>query len=407
MRSAYIALLLLMTLQPVQAGSILSVEDAEKTLLANNIEIQMRRKDLMQSEAEVVGSKLLPNPEVKYLYESMGSGQNDKEITYSVVQPVDFAGKRSKRIETAEKRRDAQTLFFEYGVINTLTQMKQLYYRNLLIMENIKAITGIIEMAEESERKTAARVKAGDASEAELMKLSSEKRKFVRLRDALTTDLRGEMKKLALMLNLPEGDLALENNFEYRHHSLILDKDAEKAIADRADIKGQSTLVSAADVSIALSKREAIPSIGVEAGYKRWAGGFDGFIFGLAIPLPIFDRNQGRIAIASAERDKQRLNYELLKKHAASEISILQEKISYLQARIREVKGQLDVTKEITKIAHIAYEEGEASLIDLLDAVRSEKELVMEYNNTVYEYWINLFEAERATGTRLVKGGGK
>ncbi len=405
MRIIFILLLLLTAIELPCPGFALTVEEAEKMLLENNMEIRMRRKDLTQAEAEVVGSRLLPNPEARYVYESVSSGQNDKEVTYTVIQPVDFAGKRAKRIETAEKRKEAQTLFFEYGAVGMVSQMKQLYYRNLLIMENMKALEGIIEMAEESERRTSARVKAGDASEGELLRLSSEKRKFTRALAGFRTDLKGERKKLALMLNLPDSEFVLHGAFEYRPPPPELREAAEKAIDRRADIKGQSTLVNAADASLSLSRREAFPLIGVEAGYKRWAGGFDGFVFGLAVPLPVFDRNQGKIAFATAERDKQKLNYEFLKKQAASEIAILQERMSYLQTRLGEVRGQLDSTREITKIARIAYEEGEMGLIDLLDTVRSEKELLMEYNNTLYEYWATLFETERAVGIKLTREG--
>lgn len=400
-------LLLLMPLQSAFAGYLLSMGDAERLLVENSIELRAKKQDLKKSDAEVTGARLLPNPDIKYYLATEGSGPNNKESTYSVVQPIDLAGKRGKRIETAEKKRDAGKLFFDYETLIMVSQMKQLYYRILLLKENERAITGIIEISAEVEHKTASKVEAGDASEVELMKIRSEKKKFARLIDNLRVDIGVERKKLALMLNLPDLEFVLHDEFQHQPLSLNVKEIAERALEVRTDIRAQATAAEAASSSLALAKREAIPSIGIEAGYRRWVGGFDGFVFGLAIPLPIFDRGQGRIAAAYAENEKQRLNFEILKRYAANEIGVLQDRITYYQARIADMEGQLRTAQEVTKISRISYEEGEASLIELLDSVRSEKDLVMEYNSAVYEYWASVFELERATNSRLVNAGGK
>jgi cobalt-zinc-cadmium efflux system outer membrane protein len=239
------------------------------------------------------------------------------------------------------------------------------------------------------------------------MKLTSEKQKFLLVLEGLKTDLKVERKKLALMLSLQDMDFDLEEKFQYTPLPPDTKEIAEKALNTRTDIKAQAMLVDAMSASLSLSRREAMPSVALEAGYKRWAGGLDGFVFGLTVPLPLFDRNQGKIAAAQAEKEKQSLTYELMKRHASSEIDILMERISYLQTRISGTSVQLEKTKELTKISGIAYEEGEASLIEVLDAVRSEKESSIEYNNALYEYWASVFEMERATSTRIFNRGGK
>lgn len=400
------AFLVLLSLQPAFAGYVLSMEEAEKLLTENSIELMAKKEELKKSEAEVTGARLLPNPEGKYSYVSVGSGQNDKEVTYSVVQPLDFAGKRGKRIETAENRRDAGKLMFDQEALVMRAQMKQLFYRILLLNENGKSIAEIAEMSREVESKTASRVESGDASEAELMKISAERKKIERLLDNLRIETGVERKRLALMLNLPDADFTLRSSFRYGPPARNVKDAAEGALDKRADVRAQAKVMDAAASALSLAKREAIPSVGVEAGYRRWAGGFDGIVFGLAIPFPLFDRGQGKIAAAYAEKEKQRLNYEFLKKYAANEVGVLLGRLTHYQARIAEMTGQVESAREMTKISRIAYEEGEANLIELLDAVRSERDLVMEYNGAVYEYWASAFELERATSSTLVTTGG-
>ncbi|HEY3275824.1 MAG TPA: TolC family protein [Syntrophorhabdaceae bacterium] len=404
---ATVAFLLLMSLQPAFAGYVLSVEDAESLLAQNSIELKAEKEDLKKSDADVVGARLLPNPEVKYFLATDGSGPNNKESTYSVIQPMDLAGKRGKRIETTEKRRDAGRLFFDYKVLALRSQMKQAYYRILLLQANERAVAGIVETSHEVERKTTSRVDSGDASEVELMRIGSERKKLARLLDNLTIEIGVERKRLALMLNLSDPDFVLVDEFRYQPLPGNVKDIAEGALESRVDVRAQAKVVDAAGSSLSLAKREAIPSVGIEAGYRRWVGGSDGFVLGLAIPLPLFDRGQGKIASAYAEREKQRLNYELLKKYAGNEIGVLLSRITHYQGRIADMAGQLHTAKEMTKISRTAYEEGETNLLELLDSVRSEKDLVMEYNSAVYEYWASVFELERATGSRLTNGGGK
>ncbi len=400
------ALFLLISLQGTCDGYTLSMEEAEKLLIENNLELRVKKADLKKNDAEVIEAKIFTNPEASYNLESVKNGAKEREETYSLSQRMPVVGQRSKKIETALKKRDARTLFYEHEKAGLLAQMKQSYYRALLLLENMKAMESIIEMLRDVEGKTEERFKAGDVSEAELMRVMAERKKVLRSLEGLKAETTVEKKKLALMLNLPEDTFDLRDDFRYRASSLQKKDLVGRALEDRADVRAQAALLEASESFLSLSRREAVPQVAIEAGYKRRTGGFEGFVFGLSIPLPVFDRNQGNIALAQAELEQERLNYELLKKNAEYEVNLLYEKLTSLKARVSDITGQLDTTKELTKISLIAYEEGEAGLIELLDAVRTEKELLMEYNTLVYEHRAAVFEMEKAAGTKLADNGG-
>lgn len=406
MHHIVMALFLLISLQTTCDGYALSMEEAEKMFIENNLELRVKKAELKKAEAEVIETKLVLNPEAKYSLESLQNGGREREETYTLSQRIPIAGQRSKKIGTALKKRDARTLFYEHEKAGLLAQMKQSYYRALLLQENAKAMESIIEMIRDVEEKTEERFKAGDVSEAELMKVAAERRKLLRSLEGLKTEVTVEKKKLALMLYLPDDTFDLKDVFRYRASSLEKKDLVVRALEDRTDVKAQAALIEVSGSFLSLSRREAVPPVAIEAGYKRRTGGFEGFVFGLSIPLPVFDRNQGKIALAQAELEQEKLNYELLKKNAAHEVNLLYEKITSFQARVSDITEQLHVTKEITKISLIAYEEGETGIIELLDAVRTEKELLMEYNTLVYEYWAAVFEMEKAAGTRLASNGG-
>lgn len=400
------ALFLFILLQTPCAGYTLSMEEAEKLLIENNLELRVKKADLKKTDAEVIEAKILPNPEASYNLESVKNNEKEREETFSLSQSIPVLGQRSQKINNALKKRDARALFYEHEKAGLLADMKQSYYRVLLLRENMKAMESIVEMVRDVERKTRERSLAGDVSEAELMKVMAERSKFLRYLEGLKTEVSVEKKKLALMLFLQDDTFDLRDNFSYRASSIEKKDLVVRALQERTDVRAQAALIEASGSFLSLSRRESVPQVAIEAGYKRRTGGFEGFVFGLSVPLPLFDRNQGKIALAETELEQEKLNYELLKKKAEHEVNLLYENIRSLQARILDITEQLDRVKELTKISLIAYEEGESDLMGFLDAVRTEKELLMEYNTMVYEYWASLFEMEKAAGTKLAGTGG-
>lgn len=406
MRFMIIMFVLFIFTCPAGAGTVLSMEDAERLFFENNLDIRSGKIDLQKSDALILDAKALPNPAVRYSLESLKNSERDTEQTFSVIQKMDISGKRARKIKAALKNKEARMLFLEHEISGLLVQMKQCFYRVLFLKENEKALSEIAGVFSGVERKTEARVSAGDASEADLMKLAGEKSKIVRGLEALRKDLKSEKRKLALFLDVEPTDLGISGEFAYKPLTLGIEELKELGQQNRPDIKGQGKTVEASEVLLSASKKEAIPSIDLETGYKKRSGGFNGFIFGVSIPLPLFDRNQGGIAQAQAEFAEEKLVFEALKKNAAYEVNLLFERIASLQVWIADLSSQIETARELTMIAGIAYEEGETGLLELLDAARSEKELVVENNTAVYDYWAALFELEKAIGAKVTPMGG-
>lgn len=384
-----------------QAWKFLSMEEAEKLCIENNLLIKAKKAEITKADAEIISAKIIPNPSLRYVVDYLKNREKETEETYSINQNIDISGKRSIRIDAAKKSREAGLYFLEQEIAGVILHLKQTYYKILFLKENERLLTTLVAMFEDVKNKTEERFKAGDVSEADLMKISSEQKNIRRSLDALRIELRAEKKKLGLLLNLGDNDLEPVGEFVYKPLMPDLKIAPESVLLQRSDIRGQGMLIEAATASLSFARRESIPSFDIEAGYKKRTGGFEGFVFGVTIPLPLFDRNQGGIERAKGEIEQERAALELMKKNALYEAAMLQEKIDSLSQIISETLHQLDTTRQLTKIARIAYEEGETGILELLDAVRSEKALSMEYNSNLYDYWAAIFELEKAAGKRF------
>lgn len=306
MRFVIIMVFLLMSAYPIYASMALSMEDAELLFLENNFEVKSKKIELQRSDALILDTKVQPNPAVRYSLESLQNGERETEETYSVIQSVDISGRRGRLIEAAHKSKEARSLLIAHEMSGLIVRMKLSFYNILFLKENQKALLEISGIISDIESKTEARVIAGDASEADLMKLRVEKNKIVRELEAIRTDLNSEKSKLALFLNIDSIDFDLVGEFAYRP-----------------------------------SNEGTIQPLDLEAGYKKRTGGFNGFVFGITVPLPLFNRNQGAIALAEAELAQEKVILDAVKKNAVYEANVLLERTASLRTRIVRLRQAL------------------------------------------------------------------
>ena len=94
--------------------------------------------------------------------------------------------------------------------------------------------------------------------------------------------------------------------------------------------------------------------------------------FGLSLPLPLFDRNQGAIARATAQIEVEDLSLGAEMGEARAEIergaALLLKRREALAALERTVVQRIPVLRQM---AEDAYREGSADILELLDANRS------------------------------------
>lgn len=403
MRSALMAALLLSAVFSASAALSLTMEQAVTMGLENNLELKAKQAELGKAEAEVIGAAEVPNPSFQYGYESLKNREHeiDRSETYTVSQPIDFLWKRGKRVEAAQKNREARELLLQHETSGIAAQIRQTYGKVLLLEENSRQLSELAASFSEVVRIVQARVTEGDAAEAELLKLGVEQGKLKRSVAVAKSEALSERRKLGLFIGRDTREVVLTDSLKYTSLRADARQLVEQSWERRSDLVGQSRLTEAAEAAVSAAKRDVLPAIAVEAGYKRQSGGFNGMVFGVSVPLPFWNQNRGAIAKAEAEREQQRQAAELARRTARMEVLTQIDKADGLSERVGEILRQLESAQTVSKGARLAYEEGASTLIELLDAVRFEKDLVMEYNTSLHEYWSTVFDLERTAGTAL------
>jgi cobalt-zinc-cadmium efflux system outer membrane protein len=405
MRFMIISLLLSLSATAYAAGQELTLEEAERLFYKNSPEVRAARISLQQADADVFEAGAWPNPVAKYARESLGNGQKTIEETYSLSQQIDLLGRRGKHADAAEKRRSARGYFVSQETADRLAGMKRSYYRVLLLQESEKAAHEALSLFAETEAKMRARVRAGDIAESDLMKLEIERGKAERRFEESRLELTAEKAHLGLALGIPGEDISLPGGFPYAPVSLAAAEVEKLAFENRRELKGLTLLVASSASALSAEKRGILPAFEVEAGYRKSSEGFTGAVFGVSVPLPLFDRNRGGTVRARAESHAAALALEQGKKRLVADVSAQAGKIRSLQTRIAALEAQSASARDLTGIAGLAYEAGETVLLDLLDTLRMARELRTEYHAALYEHASSVAEFEALTGVKLLNGG--
>ena len=149
----------------------------------------------------------------------------------------------------------------------------------------------------------------------------------------------------------------------------------QRALSQRADLRSLAVAAQGLDLERRASRRRRFPEPTLSAGWKRSEAlgvGDTGFVAGLTVPLPIFDRAGVLVARATADRQRTELEFEILEREIRAEVLVaLARERSARQVAERHGNDVERRAGELRTIAQLAYDEGETGILKLLDAHRT------------------------------------
>ncbi|MBM3890379.1 MAG: TolC family protein, partial [Verrucomicrobia bacterium] len=177
------------------------------------------------------------------------------------------------------------------------------------------------------------------------------------------------------------------------------DVPALEAIA--ADLNRHPAIASADAAVIAqsarvdLAKAERIPDINVELLYRRVeADKANTFDFGLRIPLPLFDRNRGKIAAARADLAAAEARASATRNDLTQRLRESYTQLSAALAAARSLRTEiLPRAETVSKATEARYHAGDISLADLLPVRREAAAAQLTYLESlrdVMQAWAEL-----------------
>lgn len=365
------------------------------------------KASLEQSRGQRVTAGAYPNPSItgsagRGSIRDPSTGVSITERTFTVEQPLEWPAKRQARQRAADAGVAGASAGVEEATLNLVAEVKVAFYQLLLAQRDADLSAQNLVMVKEVFRTVTARVAAGDATKFDLLKANVEVQKatkdVARAQSAVLTARVALNTRTAGALG---HSFAVQGDFEPLRQEIRLESLTERALEEHPTLRRLSRLVDQADQTWLYEKESRIPTVSVQGQYHREAGD-ESLTGGLSVPIPIWYRRQGEIQTALAgkhrlQAERDRMQNELIQAltQHAQEARTAKDQIDVFE------QGLLKQAEETLRIARISFQQGAASLLEVLDAQRVNRQTLLEYAQARTDLSVALARLERASGGTL------
>ncbi|HZI07822.1 MAG TPA: TolC family protein [Archangium sp.] len=380
------------------AQSTLDEAQYVERVLTGSLEARVAELQAALGRSEAVGVGLWPNPALEWERQKTSSGTREGESQDVLVAsiPLVLSGRLGLEAEAAERSAQSAEARLEWAraglrheATRAFTAVLAAQERRSILEESLATLTRLSEAI-------AVREKAGEAAGYERLRIELEAET---VRDALRGAVLEEQQATAQALwllgpgvsSLPplQGTLGVERPLP--EGATLLAGLGE----NRGDLRALSLEVRSAEAARRAAGRGFIPEPVVTAGAQfldvGLPGAGAGYVVGLALPLPLFERRQGESARAEARRVLSEARHAALLHAARTRLPVLLEAVSGRRQRLSRYRADvLSRAEELRRIAATAYRGGSAELLVLVDAERAAREARL----TAIELGVSLVEAE-------------
>lgn len=353
------------------AQSPLTESEAVRLGLARADLADLETGAVRAAEADVRAAGVYPNPTLSYSRERMDGTPDSIEQTWMLEQAIDLSGRRGLHREAASRRVAAVSARNGSRQLELATEIRRSFHAVLLRQATIDATVIWAQRFARVEAMVDKHARAGEASGYDRRRLARERQTAEARLATERADLQRESARLAVLTGLSQLP-TLQG--ELLPPPLPAPELALESLDQHPSLQGLARRAEAADLEGRAAGRGSIPEVTVGIGPKQVESSGvtdDGLALSISVPLPVFDRQQAGRQRATAEAQQARAEYRLLRARAEGDLRGLHRQAEVLRATAADYRSRaLAATPDLLRIAETAYEGGESSLLELLDAYR-------------------------------------
>ncbi len=403
----------------------ISVDEVVSIFYQRNLDLIAAQYNIDQARADAIIASAIPNPTINIQILELAHNLNNNAAAtgcpstpgnscgpaqyYSFSQLIEVAGKRGLRIESSNFGTQAAESDFKDAIRIFSNMVRGAYYQLLQTQKNAWLAQEIVDHYAEISKANHLRMKGGDISESDFLRVKMEGMRAQSELDAALTTVEQAQADLAVLLRWPAKSLQFEakelwpeaNDFK---QTLSKEDAINKAIQQRPDLEGDKLRADQADKQLELARKLKYPDVTINAGYSRDPSNNalnSGFV-GVSLPLPLFYQYQGEADKAAVNLSQSRLTAE------QTELNIRNDVISALAAwnstnkivqRFKD--GLLDDALTVRNSSELSYSKGAASVLDFIEAQRTYKNIMRDYYAAEIARANAYYDFEKALGIPL------
>jgi cobalt-zinc-cadmium efflux system outer membrane protein len=389
---------------PASAQRAVTRRDAIEATLSAGTRVALARADSAAARARLLTARALANPSLAASYSKSAPQKH-----FSLEIPIDAPWTRGARIGAARAGVRAAELRMLSEHAAAIVEVDTTYTAALAAEARFRLSRQTARDADSLRALTTTRRDAGDASEldVDLATVAAGQQANGASNDSLA--FMSTMLTLQTLMGVPADSVAIVLADSLRPDSAITDAAhlASGGAIPRApappSVRSAEAALQASELAILRERRSvlALPALSVGVEFGDPAGDEKGLlpVVGVVLPLPLFDRNRGPIAEATAERDRARAELAVARLEARQRLVEGQREREQLLVRVARDSALVLRAQRVAARALTAYAEGASALPAVLEARRSAREVLTQYIDDVAALLIVTTELRALTQT--------
>jgi cobalt-zinc-cadmium efflux system outer membrane protein len=404
---------------PSDAHPQLTLTAAQGAARQASPELRAAREAIAAAAGRERQAGAFANPTVAYGREQTSrTGQTNSQNIAQLEQALEVGGQRGARRDAARLRRASAEARLAWATSQLDFDVARAFARAIAADRRAQIAEQAVGSLTDAQRVSERRLAAGDVAGYVVRRVQLETARFAALRAAAALERRSTRVALASLIGVSSeaiDSLALPTDIEApppdapappSFDSLLIM--SERA---RSDVRAAMLEAEAVAAESRLVARERVPTPTFSLGYKgehvadtvRGSSvRYGGFVAGLSVPLPLFDRRGGAVEATTAEARRALAETAVIRRRVAREVTDALDALRAAETQRAALAPHLGEGARIAlRAVQTSYTEGEITLAEWLDAVRAYQDAESTYVTLQAEVAVARAALARAIGGPL------
>lgn len=394
----------------------LTLTEAISLAMTHNPALAVERHSVDVAGGEVTKARIYPyNPELD-LSPALGGDRHPPdpglEFAYDlhvgVTQTVELRGQGAIRLQRARALADQAAWALRDAERGVRVQVLRTFGEVLLAQQRARLAGEIVDLSRELLRVAQELYEAGHVPRLDALRAEVEERLAGNGLIAAERALKALRRDLNLLMGQPPNtSFRADGPLPYSASEIVERVLTGNALSGRPDVRAAEAGLQASEADTVLVQAErTFPSLDLSARYefnREAEARQHRAVLGLTVPLPVFNRREGDLEIAEAQRSRQAAHLDLVRATISAEVAQASERFRASRRIVRQFTDHiLPQQQENFGMLREGYQLGQFTLTEVLVIQREFIQGRSRYLDAVAEFNASLVDLESASGAAVI-----
>lgn len=380
--------------------SPLSFEAARQWSAAHNLDVDAARRGRAIRDANIRAAGQRQNPNV-----NAEVTRDSPHQTFTLNLPVELGSQRRRRIEVAQQESALAAVDVQASLRDVRRQVRERFFGLLAADERVRIADAVLAIATRIRDAASLRFDAGAVPRLDVMQADLGVARATADLDALRSQREASQATLDAVMNLPPRQaLVLADTFVDHTTAPSVDEAVATALSSNIDLAAldASMAIEARRLALLRAQRTPVPVFSA-SGMFNSPGDFTAApSASVSVGLPLFARNQGEIAASIATAAQLRGQREATRRMVENAVFAATARVEAASRQAATYRTRLiPAATELEALSEESYHAGRTSVLAVLDAQRSLRDLSRDGVQAALDLQMALAELEDLLGTPL------